>query len=60
MPEDVWWLGFDTAHYGDLVPAMVRYSDIPRDEVYRDLAYITAETRRLAEQLTQRGVIAPE
>lgn len=26
MPEKVWWLGFDAAHFNDLVPGMLRYS----------------------------------
>lgn len=51
MPEDVWWLGFDTAHAGDLVPGYPR--DWPSDasDTYKSRAYAEAETRRLAEQL---------
>lgn len=66
-PDDVWWIGFDCGHSGfegDLVPAdhamhqklsHLTGIDIgPRfgmNEVYRDQAYVTAETKRLAEQL---------
>lgn len=52
-PDDVWWFGFDCAHLFDLVPALLVVlpdRDRPDDE-YRDLAYVQAETRRLAAQL---------
>lgn len=49
-PDDVWWLGFDCAHCGDLRPASTyRYSS-GRD-VYRDVEYVRRECVRLAEQL---------
>lgn len=53
MPDDVWWLGFDTAHLGDLVPGMEALvptsGDFPHS--YKNLAYVKAETERLADQL---------
>jgi hypothetical protein len=52
-PDDVWWLGFDCAHLGDLTcldtPAAYRFES-PAGDIYRDLAYVTAETGRLAAQ----------
>lgn len=53
MPENVWWLGFDTAHCGDVSPGMLRYgmklySDT---EYYKNLAYARNQTEKLAEQL---------
>src|SRR5882762_9353425 len=57
FPEEVWWLGFDTAHAGDLAPsssadyARGLYPALSSYEVYRDLDYTKAETNRLAEQL---------
>lgn len=47
-PADVWWLGFDCAHAGDLNPIT---GPITGDEVYRDFAYVQAEVARLAAQL---------
>lgn len=56
MPDLVWWLGFDTAHYCDLAPGIVAREramgwEATPGEVYRDAAYVRAETERLAEQL---------
>jgi hypothetical protein len=56
---EVWWLGFDCAHLGDLSPydAVQRHHE-PRaywshrqDDVYRDLSYVKAECATLAAQL---------
>jgi len=48
-PADVFWLGFDCAHCGDLVPFMfARHGGYPGD-VYRDLTYVQKQTRELAE-----------
>lgn len=55
--DDVWWLGFDCAHGGDLVPGVIEslraigplasYHD---NEVYRNIAYVERECRSLAKQ----------
>jgi len=37
--EGVWWLGFDCAHHGDLVPDMTFMSR----GVYRNIAYVEQE-----------------
>jgi hypothetical protein len=53
----MWWFGFDCAHYMDLTPAMIplrkRMGHSLREdsESYRDLAYVRAQTERLAQQL---------
>lgn len=44
-PDNVWWLGFDCAHLGDLTPGA--YLD---DGTYRDVGYVTRETAHLAQQ----------
>lgn len=42
-----WWVGFDTAHSYDIVPAYEPFSDAE----YRDLAYVCAQTIDLARQI---------
>ena len=46
------WIGFDTGHAGDFMPgvAWLLNRGPAEDEVYKDLAYVRAETERLAEQ----------
>lgn len=54
-PDDVWWFGFDCAHSGDLVLGMdqaYRATGLgERGGSYRSLAYVRAETIRLADQI---------
>jgi hypothetical protein len=51
--QNVWWLGFDCAHYQDLTPAF----DTVLNEraVYRTFAYVTAELQSLAAQIHRVG-----
>lgn len=55
----LWWFGFDCAHSGDLIPAMVGYrrlygwEDPPYREEYRGPEYVGAETESLARQLRE-------
>lgn len=48
--EDLWWLGFDTDHPGDLVPKG-REVDRRRGDVYRDQAFVYAHCIELARRL---------
>jgi|TARA_R100000049_G_C1957434_1_gene117840 hypothetical protein len=48
--EDLWWLGFDTNHVGDLVPND-RYHTARRSDVYRDQAYVYENCVALAKRL---------
>lgn len=41
-----WWIGFDCAHFGDLVPK-ISYSN----GIFRDEEYVTKEIERLVDQL---------
>jgi len=56
-PDDVWWFGFDCAHYMDYSPAMAARMaavGVPHyryGEEYRTLAYVQAECADLAKQL---------
>lgn len=57
-PDDVWWLGFDCAHWADLSPgraALYGGMGIERDvvEQYRDAVWVQRETERLARQLAE-------
>lgn len=54
FPEDVWWLGFDTAHHMDIVPSMLKYGN--EFGTYRTLRYIKRETNSLARQLAAYGM----
>ena len=56
MPDDVWWLGFDCAHSGDTVPGMSHYRDRYDHEYYKDLQFVTDETKALAEQLRGKEI----
>lgn len=64
-PDDVWWFGFDCAHAFDFTPALneipeivalrAQYHTPPEwEDVYRPLAYVQAETNKLAEQLAEK------
>ena len=45
-----WWVGFDCAHLGDLVPAARLADHGDWDETYRDIGYVTNELVNLARQ----------
>lgn len=59
--DDLWWLGFDCAHAGDLVPAIEVLTRSFRfkpseatagwKDVYRNLEYVESECQQLAIQL---------
>ena len=61
MPDDVWWLGFDTCHYNDISPSRYLSSLIGgvviarEDELgeYRNMDYVINETKQLADQLKE-------
>lgn len=50
--EKVWWLGFDTAHLGDLIPGMPNHRWW--DEYYRDLRYVEMQVKSLAKQIAKK------
>lgn len=59
-PPDVWWIGFDCMHFGDLVPGMlasIGYS-FPGD-VYRDVNYVKTVCTSLADVLGRIGSPLP-
>jgi hypothetical protein len=57
-PHDVWWLGWDACHGGDLAPVLEADFDfdVPGfSDVYRDLDYARAQTEFLARQVAGAG-----
>ena len=48
--EDLWWLGFDTDHLGDYVPAGFDRNNRP-DDVYRDQAFVYRQIVEFAKRL---------
>ena len=55
-PHNVWWLGFDCAHGGDLRPEYEIFLTLSRlsygdNAVYRDVPYVKGQIAELARQL---------
>lgn len=48
--DNVWWFGFDCAHLYDAVPS-ARMPSFADHDIYRDVAYVTAQCEVLAAQL---------
>jgi hypothetical protein len=46
--DNIWWLGFDCAHFGDVCP---RYDKSFGDEQYKNVSFVQSEIRSLAKQL---------
>lgn len=62
--ENLWWLGFDCGHDGDIVPGISQFlarhraahNLVPTEpDVYRDFDYAKRETEALAEQALAAG-----
>lgn len=56
-PDNVWWLGFDCNHSGDIAPGMIAMEKkhgwpplLEHYAQYRTLKYVQRECRNLAEQ----------
>jgi len=45
----IWWVGFDCAHLGDVIPGL----GLQDDGVYRDESYVRAELENLARQAAE-------
>lgn len=57
--EDLWWLGFDTDHPGDLVPNC-RYGEGRKGDVYRDQSFVYANCIELARKLGSLNEDGPD
>jgi len=51
--DDVWWLGFDCAHADDVCPTR-NFSEAYYG-TYKDIAFVTREVEKLAQQLAERA-----
>ena len=51
--DNVWWLGFDCAHYLDLSPDLPSITLLNGE--YRTIRYVQAECAKLARQLKERA-----
>lgn len=47
-----WWIGFDTAHYGDFVPEIAFTGHVQPGAKKRSLEYVIRECRKLARQIS--------
>lgn len=54
--SDKFVIGFDCGHSGDIVPGLGFYSY----DIYRDVDYATAETKKLAEQISALNESGPQ
>lgn len=60
-PDDVWWLGFDCAHFTDIVPHLFQaekkfrpvlaFADCDFNETYRDVSYVQRACECLGDQV---------
>lgn len=58
-PDALWWLGFDCAHSGDLLPGMLVHAWLQHAS-YRTQAYVRDHCERLAESIAAAvAAVAP-
>ena len=50
-PDNVWWLGYDCAHLGDLCPAHHGFGSFGYEATYKDMDYVKEGNADLARQL---------
>lgn len=55
--DNIWWLGFDCAHLGEISPGMSFYGNenlgsMCKGEIYKNMNYVKKEISSLARQLT--------
>lgn len=57
--EDLWFIGFDCAHHGDITPSYMYPGEI--HAIYRNMEYVTNEVNSIVEQLkTSKNLIKRE
>lgn len=53
QPDNIWWLGFDCSHSGDMYGMNLPELLWDRDNPYRDFAYVQHECTQLAAQAAE-------
>jgi hypothetical protein len=51
--DNVWWLGFDTAHYDDFIPSLTMHLTCWNHGTYRTIDYVKDQVEYLARQLKE-------
>lgn len=49
--NDFWWIGFDSAHYGDLCPSNLKFGFAFEHDTYKNVNFILKEIVKLSAQL---------
>lgn len=55
--DDIWWLGFDCGHYGDILPCWNPGDYLMKnfeEATYKTFDWVKEETTRLAKQLAEK------
>jgi len=53
LEDDLWVIGFDCGHHGDLIPTS-EYFD--RIGIYRDMEYVSRWCEHICEQLSEKNI----
>ncbi len=53
--SDIWWFGFDCAHYMDLVPGLASGLSIANHGTFKDENFVTREIEAMAKQIKRKG-----
>lgn len=51
--HNLFWIGFDCAHYGDMTPQLYKITGLQQSGTYRTVAYVRKEIENLVRQLKE-------
>jgi hypothetical protein len=49
-PDELFWVGFDCAHYMDVIPSLIGIIPLSASGTYKDMAFVRKEVEELAAQ----------